>query len=74
MGVNLFWCSILGQLLLNIFICDLFSIINNVNLGSYTDDNTPYGIGDGVMQVSLKEASNELFCWFANNQMKANPD
>ena len=22
---------------------------------------------------SLKEVSSELFCWFANNQMKANP-
>ena len=29
----------------------LFSIMNNVNFASYTDDNTPYDIGDGVIQV-----------------------
>ena len=67
---------ILGPLLFNIFICDLFSIMNNINFASYADDNTPYVIGDGVIKVieSLKKASVELFCWFPNNQMKANPD
>ena len=29
----------------------LLSIMNNVNFASYTDDNTPYDIGDGVIQV-----------------------
>ena len=53
----------------------MFSIINNINFRNYADDNVPYVTGDGVMQVteSLKEVSDELFCWFANNQMKANP-
>ena len=38
--------------------------MNNVHFTSYTDDNTPYVIGDGVIQVikSLNEASDELFC------------
>ena len=50
--------------------------MNNVNFASYVDDNTPYAIGDGVTHVNefLKEASDKLLCWFANNQMKANPD
>ena len=54
----------------------MFSVLNNVNFAYFADNNIPYVIGDGVMQVieSLKEASDELFCWFANNQMKANPD
>ena len=54
---------------------DLFIIMNKVNFASYTDDNTPYVVGDGVIQIieSLKEASDELRCWFVNNQMKANP-
>ena len=34
--------SILGPLLFNIFLCDLFLIINNVDFASYADDNTPY--------------------------------
>ena len=56
--------------------CDLFSIMNNVNFASFADDDTPYVIRDGVIQVieSLTEASGELFCWLTNNQMKANPD
>ena len=62
--------------LFNIFICDLFSVMNNVNFASYADDNTLYVMGDGVIQVikTLKEASNELFCSFENNKIKTNPD
>ena len=68
--------SILGPLLFNIFICDLFLIMNKVDFASYADDNTPYVIGNGVKEAinSLEETSYELFYWFANNQMKANPD
>ena len=39
--------------------------MNKVNFASYADDNTPY---------TPNKASDELFCWFANNQMKANPN
>ena len=69
-------CSILGPLLFNTFICDLFLIMNKVDFASHADGNTPYVIGNGVKEAinSLKEASVELFYWFANNQMKANPD
>ena len=68
--------SILGLLLLSIFIYNLFLIMNKVDFANYTDDNTPYVIGNGAKEAinSLKEASDELFYWFANNQMKANPD
>ena len=50
--------------------------MNKVDFASYADDNTPYVIGNGAKEAinSLKEASDELFYWFANNQMKANPD
>ena len=36
---------------------------------------TPYVIGDGAKEPtdSLKNTSNNLLCWFASNQMKANP-
>ena len=50
--------SILALLLFNIFICDLFSSMINVDFASYTDDNTPYVIENSVKDVinSLKEA------------------
>ena len=60
----------------NIFICDLFSIMNKLDFISYADDNTPYVIGYGVKEVinSLKEASGNSFYWFAGNHIKANSD
>ena len=34
--------SILGPLLFNIYICDLFFFIEEDNVTSYADDTTPY--------------------------------
>ena len=34
--------SILGPLLFNIFICDLFFIVDKIDFTSYADDNTPF--------------------------------
>ena len=50
--------------------------MNKVDFASYADYNTPYVIANGVKEtiISLKEASDELCYWFANTQMKANPD
>ena len=61
--------SILGPFSFNIFICDLFSVMNNIKFASYADYNTPYSIG--MATEFLKEASDELFCLFTNNQMRA---
>ena len=70
------WCttSILGPLLFNIFLCDLFSIINETDLATYADDNTWYRTANTVDEVIqlLKHDSMMLFQWFSNNQIKAN--
>ena len=49
--------------------------MNNVNFASYADDSI-YVIEDGEIPIIefLKETSDKLFCWFANNHMKAIPD
>ena len=51
--------SILGPLLFNIFLADLFFILNDVDIASYADDNTPYVIVDDINGVitSLEKAS-----------------
>ena len=67
--------SILGPLLFNIFLCDLFFIMNDVEFASYADDNTPFFVGHDLNAVLLKlqNTSKTLFKWFNDNQMKANP-
>ena len=61
--------SILGPLLFNIFLAGLFFILNDVDIASYANDNTPYVIVDDINGVitSLEKASKALFEWFKNN-------
>jgi hypothetical protein len=68
--------SILGPLLFNIFICDMFYIISGIDFASFADDNSPHVSGENINEVIklLEEVSQNLSHWFQNNQMKANPD
>ena len=68
--------SILGLLLFNIFLCDLFLIMENIDIASYADDNTTYTTGNSTEEViqKLEDAAKTLFQWFRDNQMEANPD
>ena len=54
---------ILSPLLFNIFLADLFFILNDADFASYADDNTPYVIADDINSViaSLEKASKALF-------------
>ena len=51
-----------------------FLILNNVDVASYADDNTPYVIADDINGVitSLEKTSKALFEWFENNLLKSN--
>ena len=68
--------SIIGPLLFNVFLADFFFILNDVDIASYADDNTPYVIADDINGVitSLEKASKALFEWFENNLLKSNAD
>ena len=68
--------SILGPLLFNIFLCDLFLIMENIDIASYADDNTPYTTRNSIEEViqKLENAAKTLFQWFSDIQMKAKPD
>ena len=67
--------SILGPLLFNIFLCDLFLNLENIGIASYADDNMPYTTGNSIEEViqKLENAAKTLFPWFSDNQMKTNP-
>ena len=68
--------SILGPLLFNIFICDIFLFTTNCDIASYADDTTPYYCGKNNTEVleNLTQVSENMFKWFENNGMKANPE
>ena len=40
--------SILWPFLFSIFLCDLFLIMENIDIASYADDNTPYTTGNSM--------------------------
>ena len=60
----------------NIFICDLFKMIDSINNADYADDNTPFVSGNTPLNfiTSLENAAEKPFEWFTNNHMKANQD
>ena len=43
--------SILGPLLFNIFMCDIFFILEEIDIASFADDTTPYAIGNSVDEI-----------------------
>ena len=68
--------SILGPLLFNIFLCDIFFEDESSYFANYADDTTPYTVGSNTTEVltNLSCHAQKLFTWLANNQMKANYD
>ena len=68
--------SILGPLLCNIFLCDLFLFVEEVDIMSYADDNTPYVCSENINVTleKLEEVGKILFEWFSNNFLKSNAD
>ncbi|KAK3101622.1 hypothetical protein FSP39_004953 [Pinctada imbricata] len=68
--------SILGPLLFNVFINDIFYFIDKSTLYNYADDNTLSFASPNFKQLInvLETESNILIDWFTFNCMKANPE
>ena len=68
--------SILGPILFNIFICDMFLFLNEVQFTGYADDNTSFVVRDNKPDVisALGEIGEKLLIWFSDNQVKLNTD
>ena len=62
---------ILGPLLFKFLLCDYDTDITN-----YADDNAPHASENATCKVieRLEERSGDVFAWFENNEMKANPE
>ena len=68
--------SMLGPLLFNIFLADLFFILNHTEIANYADDSTPYAASDNIddLVTSLEKSLKDLLKWFDDNLTKSNPD
>ena len=68
--------SILGPILFNIFLNDIFMFVGKSKLYNYADDNTLSASDQNPENVvsALTHDSKNLIDWFRLNQMQANPD
>ena len=68
--------SILGPLLFNIYLNDIFYSLNVSNITNYADDTTPYAIDTKVDDLinTLESNTSILIKWFHDNYLKMNID
>ena len=66
--------SILGPLLFNMFMCDMFQILNTTYFTGYADNDAPFVIRDSITDhtKAVEEIGENLENWFSNNEMKLN--
>ena len=67
--------SILGPLLFNIFLNDIFFFLKNANLGNYAYDSTLYAYSKNLETVicNLRQEFSILSYWFYDSYMVLNP-
>ena len=68
--------SVLGPMLFNVSVNDLFYFVKTALLTNYADDNTlSYAnINFQIVKLHLEREAEKCIWWFAINCMKANPD
>ena len=66
--------SILGLLLFNIYMCDLFLCDCETNIINYADDTTLFACEPNMdlALIKLEKDTSKVFTWFQNNYLKAN--
>ena len=69
--------SVLGPLLFNIFLNDIFFVLShNISIYNYADDNTIGSFHEDIFELkrNLEMSADIILTWFDNNQMKVNPE
>ena len=68
--------SILGPLLSNAYICDLFFEVRDLEYPSFADDTTPYSCLPEMIPIfeKLEKGILSMFDWFSETFLKANAD
>ena len=68
--------SVLGPVLFNIFINDIFHLVNDTEVCNYADDTTLY-VGDKNLRTVLSKLEKDTLLlseWFSDNFMKLNEE
>ena len=68
--------SMMGNILFNVFLHDIFYVVDNGSLFNYADDNmvSRREVNLQNLVAALVNDTQLLITWFANNGMSANPD
>ena len=68
--------SILGPLLFNIYLNDIFFFVKGCDIANYADDNTPYTTGSKIdtLLQNLYTDTSLLSKWFKENFLRMNAD
>ena len=68
--------SVLGPLLFNIYLNDLFMFVNDAEICNYADDTTIYACENNIEGIieTLESDALKIAEWFPNNCMKLNED
>ena len=68
--------SVLGPILFNIYLNDLFFILENTEVCNFADDTTPFACSTELKDVliSLEHDTVLAISWFDSNYMKLNTD
>ena len=68
--------SILGPIIFNMFINDLFYFMKSSTLHNYADDNTISACSNSISNLirTLESESSVALSWLSNNKMIANPE
>ena len=68
--------SVLGPLVVNIFINDLFYFFNDTDVCNYADDTNLHACDENLesRRTRLECAANKALVWFEHNHIKLNPD
>ena len=68
--------SILGPLLFNIYLNDIFYFVSKCDITNYADDTTPYSVEETMDTLlgSLETDTSTLIKWFRDNYFQLNAD
>ena len=68
--------SILGPILFNIFINDIFTMLSADDIHNFADDNTITALSETIQDLinALQNKTERAIKWMENNSMIANPD